>query len=115
MGQDNETCAICDEKCGYDDKSAIWDGEDRKGNYHARICGRCKHNLMSRFGAFFGIGGMSYGEFGMEIEWDDMKRILDGASRDYVMRYSYIVTDKELYEREVLVKTPIEKDILSPV
>ena len=115
MSQDDRTCAICDERCGYDNEARIWDGRDRKGDYHSRICGRCVGNLMSRFCAFFGIEGMSWDQFGAEIEWDDMKRILDGVKRDCTMRISYIVTDKELYEREVRVKTPIESDVLSPV
>ena len=99
MSQDNITCAKCDKPCGYDDGKAIWFGADRKGDYHAAICGQCKTNLISRFSAFFGLEGSSSDDYNLEIEWHDVSRILSMIKRDHAMRIAYIVTDKELYER----------------
>ena len=114
MSQENITCAVCDKECGYDDGAGIWFGNDREHDYHAKICERCKCNLIRRFGAFFGID-CSSDEHGVDVEWHEMRTILDKVKRDYAMRISYITTDRELYEREVLIKTPIEEDIGAPI
>jgi len=99
MGQDNITCAKCDRLCGYDAKKAVWWGIDRKGDKHAAICGQCKSNIVSRFCAFFGVESVSPEESGLCLEWDDVDNILSKIKRDYTMKVSYIITDKELYER----------------
>ena len=99
MGQDNVTCAKCDKPCGYDDGKSIWFGSDRESDHHAAICEQCTRNLGSRFSAFFGLDGYSYNEYGLDVQWHEVDKILSKIKRDYNMRTSYIVTDKDLYER----------------
>ena len=94
------TCAICDKEC--DGRAGIWEG-----NYHSKICSICIDNLISRFKAFFGTEGHSWGEWGLEIEWADIHKILSNIKRDYAMRVSYITTEKEEYERTKKIKVPI--------
>lgn len=100
MSQDNEVCCKCGIKCGYD---------DHKGHYNSKfLCGNCRQNLASRFAAFFGIDGCSTNEWGFEVEWGDIDKILSNIKRDEVYRVSYIVTDKECYLRTLKEMTPIE-------
>ncbi|KKN50772.1 hypothetical protein LCGC14_0629420 [marine sediment metagenome] len=110
MSQDDVTCAKCDKPCGYDDSKAIWFGSDRRGDYHAAICGQCKMNLISRFSAFFGLEGSSSDEYGLDIEWHQVAKILSAIKQDYAMRLSYLVPDRELYERTKTISTPIEEE-----
>ena len=56
--------------------------------------------MARRFAAFFSLDGYSPGSAGIEVEWEDVDRILGRIQRDYAMRLSYVVTSKELYERE---------------
>lgn len=107
MSQDDVTCAICDKECGYDDDKGVWFGDDRSGDIHSAICGRCKSNLSSKFQAFFGTDGVSYDHTGIIIEWDEINDILNKIQYDPKYCARYITTDKEYYEREIIVKTPI--------
>ena len=93
MSQDNVRCVKCNKLCGYDDNKGYWAGGD------LAVCKQCKNNLISRFCAFFNLGGVSGSDLGLEIEWIDVDRILSKIKRDYAMRESYIVTEKELSER----------------
>lgn len=99
MSQDDVTCARCDKPCGYDDGKGIWFGNDRKGDYHAAICSQCWRNMASRFCAFFGLDGCSSDDYGLDIQWHEVDEILSKIKYDLDMRISYVVTDKELYER----------------
>ena len=103
MSQDNEKCAKCGKPCGYDDDKGYWDGEC------LALCGQCRNNLISRFSAFFGLDGCSCDYYGLDIEWVDVDKILSHIKKDELYRVSYIVTDKELYERTKTVETPIEE------
>ena len=109
MSQDTETCAKCGDRCGYDDNKGYWDEPNKA------ICSRCKRNLIYRFCAFFGIEGICSTEMGLEVEWNDVDRILDNIQRDPARRVSYLVTDKEFYEREIRLPTRVEDDILAPL
>ena len=93
MSQDNVKCAKCGESCGYDDDKGYWPGGD------LALCGQCRQNLISRFSAFLGLEGVSSTSYGLVVEWQDVDKILSRIQRDYCMRVSYIVTDKELYLR----------------
>lgn len=106
MSQETETCGKCGELCGYDDSKGYWNETNKS------LCSLCKKNLTSRFKAFFGLDGCSSDHVGLEIEWNDADRILEQVKRDYEMRISYIVTDKELYERTAQIPTPIMEDII---
>lgn len=105
MSQDTETCGKCGELCGYDDGKGYWNETNKS------LCSRCKGNLINRFTVFFGLDGCSYDHMGLEIEWNDVDRILERVKRDYEMRISYIVTDRELYERTVKIPTPVLDDV----
>lgn len=99
MSQDSEVWAKCGRPCGYDDDKAYFDP--------GVICGQCKHNLQMRFYAFFGMDGSSYDFYGLDVSWRDVDRILAKIKRDYAMRVTCLVTNKELYERKVDILTPI--------
>ncbi len=103
MSQDSQRCPKCRKPSGYDDEKGFWPG----GNL--RICGKCKHNLITRFCVFFGLEGVSSTDMGLEIEWHEVDRILGRIKKDYAMRVSYLVTDKERWEKEVKRNTPIER------
>ena len=104
MSQDNEKCAKCGKSCGYDDGKGHWDGVD------LAICGQCRLNLVNRFCAFFGIDGCSYTDYGLEVEWGDIDKILSHIQRDECMRISYIITDKDTYERTKTAPILIETE-----
>lgn len=103
MGQDSQTCPKCGVCSGYDEDKGYWPGGDK------RICGQCKRNLISRFCAFFGLDGVPSTEMGLELEWWEVNRILTNIQRDSAKRVSYIVTDKEMWEKTSTMKTPMEK------
>ena len=98
-GQDYETCAICGELRGYDDRKGIWWGDDRRGREHSIICGEDKKNLLRRFAAFFGLNSYSSDETGIIVEWHEMRKILSSIQRDQLNRTRFVVAEKELYER----------------
>ena len=104
MSQDNEKCVKCGKLCGYDDEKGYWPGGD------LAICGQCKRNLKERFSAFFGLVGCSSESYGMTVEWSDMDKILSHIKRDEVWRVSYIVTDKDLYQRTRTIPVSVEVD-----
>ncbi len=105
MSQDNQKCPKCGKPSGYDAGNGYWEG----GDLH--ICGQCKKNLISSFCTFFGLNGASSDDFGMTVEWMDMDRILSNVHRDYAMRLSYIVTDKQYYNRTKTVPSSILESI----
>ena len=109
MSQDAEVCAKCGERCGYEDGKGYWEGRN------LALCSSCRGNLTRRFCAFFGLDGCASTDMALEIGWNDIDRILAGVKRDECRMASYVVTDREMYSREVMVKTPIENDILSPI
>lgn len=100
MSQDDEKCSQCGKLCGYDNNKGYWEG------HNLAICHQCKENLMSRFGAFFGVE-VSSDSYGLDIEWGDVHRILSNIRRDEAYLVSYIVTDKELYDRTKTLATSI--------
>lgn len=93
MSQDDEKCAKCGKSCGYDDNKGHWDG------WNLAICSQCKRNLINKFCAFFGLKSASSDDYGLTVDWEDADKILNKIKVDYAMRISYLVTDKELYER----------------
>jgi len=101
MSQDSQICEECKKPCGYDDDKILLDP--------GYMCSQCAGNLMNRFWAFFGISGGSWDEFAIEVDWKDVVRILNNIKRDYDMRVSYIITDKDLYEKTIKILTPIDK------
>ncbi len=101
MSQDNIKCVKCGRDCGYDDDKGRWEG------INLAICGQCKGNLISRFCAFFGLDGCSSDEYGLDVEWNDIDKILSNIKSDYCMRISYIVTDRDLYNRTKTSHIPI--------
>ncbi len=105
MSQDDVKCAICSILCGYDDEKGYWEG----GNL--AICGRCKTNLISKFGAFFGLEGTSSDNYGITVTWQEMNNIMQKVKIDYTMSIKYIVTDKEYFERVEKHYVPIVEDI----
>ncbi len=100
MSQDNQVCEKCKKKCGYDDGKVYFDP--------GYLCGQCRGNLANRFCSFFGLTGGSYGDLGLEVAWREVDKILGSVKRDDAMRLSYIVTDKEMYNRTKTTPTPIE-------
>ena len=108
MSQDSEVCIKCGVRCGYDDDKAY--SEEHNKAY----CSRCRKNIERRFETFFGIEGCASTHEALEIDWDDVDQILSKIKRDEVYRVSYLVTDKEWYERELDFPTPIENDVTTP-
>jgi hypothetical protein len=103
MSQDNERCSQCGELCGHDDNKGYWPG------CNLAICSRCKNNISYRFCAFFGIDGCSNDYSSLCVEWPDVVKILSRIKRDNSTLVSYIVTDKEVYEKNMNIITAIEK------
>jgi len=64
--------------------------------------------MYRRFDAFFGVD-CSFTRSALEIDWPDVDKILTNIKRDVCRCASYIVTDKELYQRTVTIPTPIEE------
>ncbi|MFH1546954.1 MAG: hypothetical protein ABIC57_00535 [bacterium] len=99
MSQDYDTCAVCDKLCGYEDGKATWWGNDRKGSHHSSVCEECKTKLGRKWNEYFGES-TCWADFGIEVEWHSVVRILGEFKRDMAMRCeTYTVTDKDRCER----------------
>lgn len=97
--QDSQVCEKCGKPCGYDDRKAYFDP--------GYLCRQCKRNLLKRFAAVFGLNGTSSDEWGTQVSWRDVDRMLSKLCRDEAMRITYYVTDKELWEKTTQVPTSV--------
>jgi len=97
MSQDNETCVKCGTRCGYEDGKSVWLGEKRT-HHDTAICVKCTNKIINEFIQFFGTVP-SYTKMGIELQWDEVVKILDRIRNDVIRKVHVIeTTDREAYD-----------------
>jgi hypothetical protein len=76
-------------------------GRDTEGTLERCVlpyrCAECRDKIIARVEQVFGLRSHTYTEFSYELQWEDLKRLLDAMQYNIALR-GYFLPDEARYE-----------------